>query len=149
MQDLHEVTPRLDKKGEDGVGFIVGFHDGTVTGVKAMRDRSMALWCSTPGDKEYQIVFPGVRALVMTSFRGANIINAILLYEARSCPRDLFARVWGLDSPAHASILASKYAAFVKSNANMLEVGTSDGCEILAELEGDGISIQIKQVLAT
>jgi hypothetical protein len=135
--------PKVSPTG-DGVWAVVGFHDGYITGVRAIERRFVLFWLVTLQGKKYELVLPGVSMLLVSGFQGSNIINSILLYESRACPRRLVAKLWGLDSPQWETVLDRKYDEFRTGRFAMLELGTSDGCLVLADTDGGPEALQIR-----
>jgi hypothetical protein len=85
---------------------------------------------------EQLIVIPQIKLVRLVGFTGSNTINSILIYDAAACPQRLYVRTAGLDSPESQIVLDTKVAQFRSSREMLLEIATSDGCELLVTFEG-------------
>jgi hypothetical protein len=137
---------KITQTGQEGILQLVGFHDGHLKGQRINSDGSLLLWCSDIRSSKYSILVPKIEWLRIDGFTGANIINAILLYEARHCPIDLFTQVRFLDLDVYKSVLQTKFEEFKSTTMIFLEIATSDGCSVLAIFKGPVNTIQINSL---
>jgi hypothetical protein len=126
------IAPRIQQTSRDRICAITGFHDGHLSGVRGTRDGAVLIWCANVTGDAYVLRVPDVCFLKVWGFTGGNIICDINIYDSTACPLPLFARVSSLEGDYWRKLLPDRLNEFVTAGGFLLEITTSDGCELLA-----------------